>query len=74
VKRIVRSNVGRKIKLKVRVGVALYWPGRTYGAGDELVLPAAEAAKLLKDKGIRRFEIVEVIDDDTDRRRGPKLP
>jgi hypothetical protein len=48
----------------VRPGVALYGPGFSYAAGDEFVVSYAEAARLLKGKGRRCVEIVEVIDDE----------
>jgi hypothetical protein len=54
----------RKIRLRVRPGVALYGPGFSYSAGDEFVVSFAEAARLLKGKGRRGVEIVEVIDDE----------
>jgi hypothetical protein len=57
------STHSRKIKLRVRPGHALYGPGFSYGAGDEFVVPIAEAATLLKGTGRRSFDIVEVIDD-----------
>jgi hypothetical protein len=38
--------------------------GEAYGPGEELVVNEHEAAQLLREKGRRSFEIVEVIDDE----------
>ncbi len=57
------------VRLRVRPGRALLvasteaGEGGSYRTGDEIVLPFGEAAALLRGKGRRAFEIVEVIDD-----------
>ncbi|MEO8290358.1 MAG: hypothetical protein ABI649_05115 [Gaiellaceae bacterium] len=61
--------------MKVRPGTALHFGGRgvSYGPGDELVVTEDEAAQLLREKGRRSFEIVEVLDDEAlgSERSGP---
>jgi hypothetical protein len=46
-------------------------PRFSYGAGDKFVVTFGEAARLLKGKGRRGFEILEIIDDAP---RPPKRP
>ena len=58
--------MARWIRLRVRPGVGLHWGGAHYVAGDEFVVSYADAATLLKDKGTRRFEIVDDYETDSD--------
>ena len=55
----------------MRPGVVLWGPGFSYSAGDEFTVPFAEAAMLLKGKGRRCVEVLEVVGDAP---RPPKLP
>jgi len=67
--RRILVDVTRLLRLRVRPGTALLVAstepdaGGSYQAGEEIVLPMSEAALLLRGKGRRGFEIVEVIDD-----------
>jgi len=51
--------VARWIRFRVRPGTGLHGPGFDYQDGDEFIVPYADAATFLKDKGRRSFEIVE---------------
>jgi len=58
--------VARWIRLRVRPGTGLHGGGAHYVAGDEFVVSYADAARFLKDKGRRGFEIIEDFETDSD--------
>jgi hypothetical protein len=70
------GGLARRFRFKIREGTGLhrYEDGHveSFKAGDEVVLSETEAAALLRGKGRRGFELLEVIDDSPARRR--KLP
>jgi hypothetical protein len=63
------------LRFRVREGAAFRFygenEGAAYTAGQEVVLSEREAASLLRGKGRRGFDLLEVIDDAPVRRKKP---
>jgi hypothetical protein len=62
--------MARFLRLRIRSGTALIFartdgpgPRGEYHADDELIVPFTEAAGMLRGKGRRRFEIIDVFED-----------
>jgi hypothetical protein len=59
------ASVARTFRMRVKPGRALlsFGGGPSYQAGDEFAATEDEAAMLLRGKGRRALEVVEVIND-----------